>query len=298
MGTSSAFGGAGGGTPLVPSWIDGAGSAPAAPSPASPPAVPAPDSAPASAPGAAPAAPATRPTPTAAPDGGRRFSDARRNFSTFTSSGGSDRRSLGRAVGQYVSRSSGGASNAARRMGSSRASAARLAGFFGDVRRDGLAETLRSLDLGALAGQSVERVFAGLADYICPEGGSIDEGIAREAFIETVADLAGAGIHDMDSLTPAQMQTVFELYTAHTIEARICNDIGTRMVTLPSDPTAAERVQAQLHDFIVRGVSDALDAIGTDVGTLTPDRVNDFVANVYESAFEILQVLGEAEEAR
>ena len=41
-----------------------------------------------------------------------------------------------------------------------------------------------------------------------------------------------------------------------------------------------------------------LDAIGTDVGTLTPDRVNDFVANVYESAFEILQALGEAEEAR
>lgn len=291
MGTSSAFGGAGGGTPLVPSWLDGVGSAPAAPKPAAPASTTAPA-------GAVPAAPASRPAPTAAPGGARRFSDARRNFSTFTSSGGSDRRSLGRAVSQYVSRSSGGATNAARRMGSSRTSAARLASFIGDVRRDGLAETLRSLDLGALAGQSVESVFAGLTDYICPEGGSIDEGIAREAFIETVADLAAAGIHDMDALTGAQMQTVFELYAAHTIEARICNDIGTRMVTLPSDPVAAARVQAQLHDFVVRGVSDALDAIGTNFGTLTPDRVNDFVANVYESAFEILQALGEAEEAR
>jgi hypothetical protein len=183
-------------------------------------------------------------------------------------------------------------------MGSSRGSAERLAGFFGGVQRDGLAETLRSLDLGDLAGQPIETVFAGLADYICPEGGSIDEGIAREAFIETVADLAQAGIHDMDSLSPDQMQTVFELYAAHTIEARMCNDIGTRMVTLPSSPAAAERVQSQLHEFILRGVSDALGSLGTAVGSLTLDRVTAFVGDVYQSAFEVLEALGKAEATR
>ena len=83
-------------------------------------------------------------------------------------------------------------------------------------------------------------MFAGLADYICPEGGSIDEGIARDAFVETIADLAGAGITDIDALTPGQIQTVFELYATHAIEARICNDIGTKVVTLPADPRAAE----------------------------------------------------------
>jgi hypothetical protein len=183
-------------------------------------------------------------------------------------------------------------------MGSSRASAARLAGFLGEVGRDGLAQALRSLDLGNLAGQPIERVFSDLADYICPEGGSIDEGIAREAFIETVAELAAAGIHDLDALSPAQMQTVFELYAAHTIEARICNDIGAKLVTLPTSAAAAQRVQAQLHEFIMRGVSDALQDMGTDIGTLTPDRVNDFVAGVYQSAFEILETLGEAEAGR
>jgi hypothetical protein len=183
-------------------------------------------------------------------------------------------------------------------MGSSRASAARLAGFFAGVQRDGIAETLRSLDLGDLAGQPIESVFAGLTDYVCPEGGSIDEGIAREAFIETVADLAQAGIHDIDALSPDQMQTVFELYAAHTIEARMCNDIGTRMVTLPSDPAAAGRVQTQLHEFILRGVSDALGALGTAVGTLTLDRVTAFVGDVYQSAFEVLEALGRAEAAR
>ena len=80
----------------------------------------------------------------------------------------------------------------------------------------------------------MEEVFAGLADYICPDGGSIDEGIARDAFIETIADLAEAGITDIDGLTSDQIQTVFELYASHTIEARICNDIGTRVVTILS----------------------------------------------------------------
>ena len=138
-------------------------------------------------------------------------------------------------------------------------------------------------------------MFAGLADYICPDGGSIDEGIARDAFVETIADLAEAGITDIDALRPDQIQTVFELYATHAIEARICNDIGLKVVTMPSDLRMAERVEAQLRDFIERGVSDAINAAGVDVQSLTPDRVMSFVTAVYEAAFEILQTMGEAE---
>lgn len=268
MGTSSAFGGAGGDKPLIPSWLDGGGG-PATPPPGDAPAVPA--DAP-TVPGAVPEAPPPRATPAPASGGSGRNRAPRGNISGWAGSGGSDRRRLGRAVSQYVSRSAGGAGTAARRMGSSRTSAARLAGVLSSLQADGLQETLRSLDLAVLAGRTIEEVFAGLADYICPEGGSIDEGIARDAFIETIADLAGAGIHDVDGLTADQMQTVFELYLAHTIEARIINDIGTRLVTLPDDVAAAQRVQDQLHDFVLRGVSDAVTSSGEAVASLTPDQ--------------------------
>jgi hypothetical protein len=87
---------------------------------------------------------------------------------------------------------------------------------------------------------------------VCPDGGTIDEGIAREAFIETITDLASAGITDLDGLTPDQMQTVFELYATNAIEARLCNDIGAKTVILPSNSRQAARVQAQLNDFIRR----------------------------------------------
>lgn len=180
-------------------------------------------------------------------------------------------------------------------MGSARGAGNRLLGFLSDTVTRGATEALRALNLGALVGRPVEEIFLGLADYVCPDGGSIDEGIAREAFIETITDLASAGITDLDGLTADQMQTVFELYATNAIEARLCNDIGAKLIILPSDSRVAARVQAQLNDFIRRGVADALTAARTAAGVLTPDRVLQFVGSVYEQAFGILQTMGDAE---
>ncbi|MCY4260086.1 MAG: hypothetical protein OXC91_07465 [Rhodobacteraceae bacterium] len=134
-----------------------------------------------------------------------------------------------------------------------------------------------------------------MADYICPDGGSIDEGIARDAFIKTIADLAGAGITDVDGMTSEQIQTVFVLYAAHAIEARICNDIGTKVVMMPTDITMVEGIEDQLREFILRGLSDAVNASDIDIGALLPDQVSNFVDGVYEAAFEMLKLLGESE---
>jgi hypothetical protein len=184
---------------------------------------------------------------------------------------------------------------AAQRMGASRGAGARLLGFLTDAQARGAREALRSLNLEGLAGRPIAEVFVGLADYICPRAGTVDEGIAREAFIETIIELTTLGVTDLDALTPDQMQTVFELYATHAIEARLCNDIGTKLITAPTDPQAALRVQGQLRDFIRNGVSDALTAARAETPTLTQDRVHSFVDSVYERAFGILQALGNAE---
>jgi hypothetical protein len=286
MGTSNAYGGPGGGTPLVPSWLGpddvGAGN-PDGPSPPGP------------LPPAPPAPPPLPPVPP--PAEAERFRAARSNFSRFARSGGNDRASLGRAVSGYVSTSSGGSRTAAQRMGASRTAGARLLSFLSDVAERGQGEALRALNLENLAGRPIEEVFLGLVDYVCPEGGTIDEGIAREAFIEAITELAENGITNFDGFTEDQMQTVFELYAAHAIEARLCNDIGTKAITLPADPSAAGRVQAQLFDFIRRGVSDALTSARAAMQALTPNRILDFVTDVYEQAFFVLQTMGDAEAA-
>ncbi len=123
----------------------------------------------------------------------------------------------------------------------------------------------------------------------------MDEGIAREAFIETIADLAQNEIVDIDGLTADQMQTIFELYASHAIEARLCNDIGTKSITVPADPADAARVQTQLFDFVRRSVADALTSTREAMLALTPERVTGFVTRIYEQAFSILQSLGDEE---
>ena len=279
MGTSTAYSGPNGGTPLIPSWL---GDDP----------VPAPSG---SGPGGdePPVSPSRPPIPEMADP--QRFSGARSNFTRFAGSGGSDRASLGRAISSYVSKSTGGSRQAAQRMGSSRAAGSRLLGFLADAQARGVREALRELNLESLAGRPISEIFIGLADHICPGTGTVDEGIARDAYIETVVELASEGLTDLSTFTPEQMQMVFELYATHAIEARILNDIGTKAVMMPASAQVAHRVEQQLRDFIRGGVSDALVREREKSPTLSSERVHAFVDAVYESAFSILQALGEAE---
>ncbi|OJY17180.1 MAG: hypothetical protein BGO98_13635 [Myxococcales bacterium 68-20] len=290
MGTSSSYRGPGGGTPLVPSWVDAEASAATVP----------PGTDAESGEEAALADPMSGadvgvPQPPADPG---RFAAPRASLTRFATSGGTDRRSLGRAVSGYVSGAAGGSALAARRLGASRRATAGLLGFLSDVQARGVPAALRALNLEALAGRSVEEIFIGLADFVCPVGGTVDDGIARDAFIETIAQLAAEGISDLATLSTDQMQTVFEIYATHAIEARLCNDIGAKTVAMPASAFAAAAVEAQLRDFIRRGVADALADARAALAALTTRSVLQFVDEVYASAFEILRLMGEAEEGR
>jgi hypothetical protein len=294
MGTSGSYGGPGGATPLVPTWVDDlpGPSLPVASPTATPNRAPTQTNKPTSPPQAPPPRPALLPSPVS-----DRFSVPRGNFSRFAGGGGTGAaRSLKRAVSRYVKSGTGGSRTAARRMGASRAAGAGLLGFLTAAQAGRSSEALRELKLDALVGRPIQEVFLGLADYICPSGGTVDEGIAREAWIETVVDLANLGITDINTLTSDQVQLIFEHYAAHSIEARILNDIGSGLVTVPTDAAAARAVERQLWDFVRRSVADALGDARATIGALTPARIQEFVRGVYEDAFAILQVLDKEDE--
>ncbi|MBN8789781.1 MAG: hypothetical protein J0I84_22095 [Terrimonas sp.] len=317
MGTSNSYGGPGGGTPLVPSWLgDGDGGNP--PPPTSNGGTPNDGNNDGdgnnggegdggstnpnennnnnnnnSNDGKPPTAPANRPAVQAGSSD--RFTHARTNFTQFVKSGGRDRSKLGKSISNYVSKSNGGSRNAARRLGSSRRATTNLLNFFSSVQNRGSAAALQALNLDDLVGKSVEEIFLGLSDYVCPDGGNVDEGIARSAFIETIAELAESGIADIDALTPDQMQSVLEIFATHAIEERLCNDIGTKICIAAENIQSFERVQAQLHDFIKRSVSDAFTKANINIKSMTPDKTQILIDNVYESAFGILQTMADEE---
>lgn len=289
MGTSNSNKGTNGrGTPLMPSWLDVDSDVP----------LPLPSDHPTDETDSEDTISTSTPSiiqPLSLPGNANRFRSARNNFSRFVSSGGKDRNSFGRAVSGYVTRSSGGARQAARSMGSSRVASTRLIGFLTGVVNNGVQQTLRSLKLERFVGAPIEDVFTGLADYICPEGGTVDAGIARDAFIQTIADLTTNGISDLNSLNIDQIQTVFELYATHAIEIRLLNDIGLNTITLSADAIEAQGIQAQLSEFIRNAVSDALTNSHKILEGLTADRVSKFVDTVYEQAFVLLVTLGNKE---
>ncbi len=130
------------------------------------------------------AGPANRPF--LAPGASDRSTQPRSNFTRFVRSGGNDRASLWEVAIRYVSSSSGGSRTAMRRMGSSRRALNNFANL-SHVQQQGAHTALKQLDLDSLAGKGIDEVFAGLIDYICPDGGNVDEGIARSAFIERLS---------------------------------------------------------------------------------------------------------------
>lgn len=293
MGTSNLFRGPGAVTPLVPTWLDGNGSQ----SPTN-------NNSDNNVSGdkednfepngnLIPAAPAVRPKIRPGPD--RRFTAARTNFTQFIRSGGKDGSKLAKSVSSYISKSNKGSRNASKRIGSSRRATANLLNFFSSVQSKGSSEALRELNLQGLIGKPVEEVFLGLTEYICPEGGNIDEGIARNAFIETITELAENGITDMDTLTPEQMRTVLEVFATHAIEGRLCNDIGTKICIGSENINEFEKIQAQLHEFIMRGVTDAFDQANINIKSMIPEKAQTIIDSIYESAFSILQTIADGE---
>ena len=79
-------------------------------------------------------------------------------------------------------------------------------------------------------------VFIGLTDVICLDGGSIDEGIARDAWLETIVDIDQLGIENLDDLSTEQIEEVFLAFVAHAIETRVYQDIGLNGFQTAEDP--------------------------------------------------------------
>ena len=294
MGTSKSYGGPTSG--LVPSFVDDPtpptqprppATAPAAPNAPGGPSSPQPEQPAAP---AAPVVPSTPPRPDTRGTGS--LGGARGNFSRFARTG--SRSALGSALSSYVRSGTGGARRAARRMGSSRAAASGLLGVVRDFQRLGPTETLSQLNLAGLAARPAADVFIAILEFICPPGGTVDDAIARQAMLETIGDLAEAGVGSFDTLTPEQLQDVFLDFISRSIEGRVMADLGARGITLPDDITAVENAQAQLHDFVVGATRGQLAGRLEGLERLSDREIENVVNQVYETAFELVAVAAEA----
>ena len=275
MGTSGSFGG---GKPMVPSWVGDP-----APEPAAAPTDPAFDGPEGVDEDGLPPAPAAQYPPIVPPVPGRGFGSARGDMTSGTRSGSPG--TIRRGAGKFVAASGGGRA-ASRQMVSSRALAGGVVGLARAIAESGPAEALRRFNIEALAGAPADQVFVALTDALCPPGGTIDEAIARDALLETIADLAANGIGNFDELTLDDLQEIFVGVVARSIEGKILNEVGTHAIKL---------AQRMLHTFVIGCVRDRLQATGVAVASLHGSQIDGFVSDLYAAAFDLMQTLGEAE---
>lgn len=102
-----------------------------------------------------------------------------------------------------------------------------MAGLASAVATEGAEAALARFNLESLAGRPAVEVLEAVADAICPEGGTIDELIARDAMLEAIADLAEEDPGAFDDLTADQLNDFLCDVIARSIVTKVLNEIGT-----------------------------------------------------------------------
>lgn len=292
MGTADSSSGTGSGKSLVPTWLDELDTGPLPGGDDQSP--PSDDTNGDSGQDAQQDGGTSPPLPT--PVEGKQYQSARFNFSRFAGSGGSDHGALRRAVGDYVRTGIRGGNNAVRRMAPSRAAAGNALGVFRGLQRDGTQETLRRLNLQHLSGRSIQEIFTGLTEVVCQDGGTIDEAIARDAWLETIAELDQFGIDDLDALTEGQVRELYLNFVAHSIEVRLYQEIGVNSFKMSGNLNNIESFDEQFRSYIERSVRDSFSGDLAKLSSMPDDEIRNVVDKTYFEAWDLLQQLGDREE--
>ena len=219
MGTSASYGGPKGTNPLIPSWVDtplpGEAAAPAGDDGKQPP-----DGGEDAYDGELdrPPAPALDPN---------RLKPLRAAIRISARSGGSEIRAMRAAARHFVSKSMGGASRGAQRMGVARRAGGRLVQAFSALAAGGVSQLARVLRLGSLAGLSTSQVWDRLAEFVCSDGGSIDEAIVKAAFCQTLKQEMDNGMTDLLDANSEQLASFFERFIGECVIERLSQEGGS-----------------------------------------------------------------------
>lgn len=223
-----------------------------------------------------------------------RFSTPRNNFTRFVNSGGKSKY-LKSASKSYVNKSLGGSKNATARLGSALSSTGNLIGLLSSFNSSGVSQTLQSKGFNNLVGRPLSDVFIGLVDYISPDGGRVDDGIARDALDDAIIDFTdsiGDDV-DIDQVSSYQLEALIETYIVNVIQKRLLNDIGNNLIELSGSVEAVNSIQEQISDFIQGAVSDSIGSLEGTLLEVSDKNISSVVKQVYTEAYDIMSSIEE-----
>jgi len=285
MGTSTRNRGQNGHNPLLPTWLEGD------PIPTTPGQV---GQISQTAPGnpQLPAQPDSKPIPPEADP--NRFRGPRTSFTHFVSGGGRNGSSMRNGISHYVSRSLGGSSNATKRLGSSRTSTARLYGILHTLSGPGgFHQIAQLLSLDTLQGLPAKEFFIRLARFVCPDGGTENEGISRSAYYDVVADNPEMMGKPIDSLTKDEIDSINQRYMSKVVMQQIMNGIANNTIRFSESLDEIAHIEEKVEQLIDQSVSDACAEMKQDNIEMSNERAKEITDSIYQRVFEILEGIGD-----
>lgn len=268
MGTSTRNKGQSGHTPLVPSWLEEDTQF-------------------------VPDQPITQNLTTIPPNGDEnRFRGPRTSFTHYISEGGRDSGSMKRTISSYVNRSLGGSLKATTRLGTARGSTARLYGILNNLSGGGAKEIAQQLSLGNIEGLPASDFFVKIAAFICPDGGPNDEGIARSAYYDAIADDPDLYGKPTESLTHEECESVLQNFMSKVVLEQLMNDIANKTITLPNNINEVAHIEEKVEQMIKQSVSDAFVDVRNRNIQITNSEAQKITDSIYQKTYEILEGLG------
>lgn len=256
MGTSSHNPGQSGHSPLVPSWVDDGNTSELA-------------------------------TPIAPNADSARFSAPKGNMTRFAGNNSSGSGNLRSAASQYVRSSTGGARNAVIRLGSARSSTAKLLGAIGAFSSGGASRVQKFLETYNLVGKRADYALVSIADLICPDGGTTNEGIVRDAYIDTIAETPELRTLNFEDLTPDQLMVVLKGCIARVVLGKMLNDIGNKVLSVPESLLRVKNLKDRMLSFVKGIVGDAFLRLGIQPSNINQRDANQLTDNIYEQVYSI-----------
>ena len=175
-------------------------------------------------------------------------------------------------------------------MSSSQAAARELGGVVGDFAARGVEPTLRGLGLGDLVGRPLAEVLVTVLERVCPPGATVDEAIAREAYLQAVIECTPADGADPQFSEELALQ-ILESFATNSICLRVINDIGTKGLDVSPSVVTALNVEDQLREFVQGAVHDAIAQVRGDGGSLDRVEASRIADELYPVAWEVLLAL-------
>ena len=180
-------------------------------------------------------------------------------------------------------------------MGAARSSTARLLNIAGAFASGGARAVEQYLSIENLSHKTASDAFIAITDFVCPDGGPQDEGIARSAYISAIEESPEIATIKFEDLTSEQIMVIVERTMANAIFSRITNDIGNKIILLPQDRATSDSIIVQMKDFVKGSVSDAVANLNIQTGNIRQGDSLRIVNQVYKEAFDIMVSAGENE---